>query len=955
MAKTKKAAAEAIVEEQEYIEVFGAREHNLKNLDIRIPKNKLVVFTGVSGSGKSSLAFDTIYNEGQRRYMESFSAYARQFIGDMERPDVDKITGLSPVISIEQKTTNKNPRSTVGTITEVYDFLRLLFARIGEAYSYNTGKKMIKFSEEEIVGNIFQKFNNKKITLLAPVVRGRKGHYRELFEDIRKKGFLKVRVDGEVKDITAKMQVDRYKIHDIEVVIDRLAVTPDMKVRLSQSVQKTLQLGKDLMFLLVNDFDKIVQYSKQLMCEDSGISYQEPSPNSFSFNSPYGACGTCKGLGSVYQISMEAVIPDWSLSISEGALAPLGEEREAYVFKQVQQIARKHRIDLNKPIKDIPTRSLNTILYGNESGPTEVDLDFQDVEPGQAYTTEYEGLIPQLKRWFAGGTSDAVREWVEQFMELKTCTTCNGARLKVASLWFKVAEKNIADLSELNLDKLMNWFQSVEQRLSAKQNIIAKDILKEIRERLQFLLDVGLTYLTLNRSSRSLSGGESQRIRLATQIGSQLQGITYILDEPSIGLHQRDNHRLIGALQNLRNIGNSVLVVEHDKDIMLAADHLIDIGPLAGKRGGQIVAQGDPKKIYESESDTSKFLFGEKSIAIPATRRKGNGKVLELKGANGHNLKQVDVKFPLGKFIVVSGVSGSGKSTLINETLYPILSKHAYNSRATPMVYKTVKGLDHIDKVIEIDQSPIGRTPRSNPATYCGFFTDIRTLFASVPEAKIRGYAAGRFSFNVKSGRCDMCEGGGMRVIEMNFLPDVYVHCEKCNGKRYSRETLEIRYKGKSISDVLDMTVDESVDFFSNVPYIYRKIKILQEVGLGYITLGQSAVTLSGGEAQRVKLSTELGKKDTGKTFYILDEPTTGLHFQDIQHLLDVLNKLVDRGNTVLVIEHNMDVIKVADHIIDLGPEGGDGGGRILFQGTPEELIHVKESHTAKFLKEELR
>lgn len=955
MAKTKKAAAEAIVEEQEYIEVFGAREHNLKNLDIRIPKNKLVVFTGVSGSGKSSLAFDTIYNEGQRRYMESFSAYARQFIGDMERPDVDKITGLSPVISIEQKTTNKNPRSTVGTITEVYDFLRLLFARIGEAYSYNTGKKMIKFSEEEIVENIFQKFNNKKITLLAPLVRGRKGHYRELFEDIRKKGFLKVRVDGEVKDISAKMQVDRYKIHDIEVVVDRLAVTPDMKVRLSQSVQKTLQLGKDLMFLLVNDFDKIVQYSKQLMCEDSGISYEEPSPNSFSFNSPYGACGTCKGLGSVYQISMEAVIPDWSLSISEGALAPLGEEREAYVFKQVQQIARKHKIDLNKPIKDLPTRSLNTILYGNESGPTEIDLDFQDMEPGQTYTTEYEGLIPQLKRWFAGGTSDAVREWVEQFMELKTCATCNGARLKTESLWFKVAEKNIAELSELNLDKLMNWFKSVEQRLSAKQNIIAKDILKEIRERLQFLLDVGLTYLTLNRSSRSLSGGESQRIRLATQIGSQLQGITYILDEPSIGLHQRDNHRLIGALQNLRNIGNSVLVVEHDKDIMLAADHLIDIGPLAGKHGGQIVAQGDPKKIYESESDTSKFLFGEKSIAVPATRRNGNGKVLELKGANGHNLKQVDVKFPLGKFIVVSGVSGSGKSTLINETLYPILSKHAYNSRVTPMPYKTVKGLDHIDKVIEIDQSPIGRTPRSNPATYCGFFTDIRTLFASVPEAKIRGYAAGRFSFNVKSGRCDMCEGGGMRVIEMNFLPDVYVHCEKCNGKRYNRETLEIRYKGKSISDVLNMTVDESVEFFSNVPYIYRKIKILQEVGLGYITLGQSAVTLSGGEAQRVKLSTELGKKDTGKTFYILDEPTTGLHFQDIQHLLDVLNKLVDRGNTVLVIEHNMDVIKVADHIIDLGPEGGDGGGRILFQGTPEELIHVKESHTAKFLKEELR
>lgn len=955
MAKSKKAVVEPVVEEQEFIEVFGAREHNLKNIDIRIPKNKLVVFTGVSGSGKSSLAFDTIYNEGQRRYMESFSAYARQFIGDMERPDVDKITGLSPVISIEQKTTNKNPRSTVGTITEVYDFLRLLFARIGEAYSYNTGKKMIKFSEEEIVDNIFQKFSNKKITLLAPLVRGRKGHYRELFEDIRKKGFLKVRVDGEVKDITAKMQIDRYKIHDIEVVIDRLAVTPDMRVRLSQSVQKTLQLGKDLMFLLVSDFDKVVQYSKQLMCEDSGISYEEPSPNSFSFNSPYGACGNCKGLGAVYQISMESVIPDRALSISEGALAPLGEEREAYVFKQVQTIAKKHKIDLHKPIKDLSTKSLNIILYGNETGPTEVDLDFQDVDPGQVYTTEYEGLIPQLKRWFAGGTSDAVREWVEQFMELKTCPTCNGARLKIESLWFKVAEKNISELSEQNLDRLMAWFQSVEDRLSAKQNIIAKDILKEIRERLQFLLDVGLTYLTLNRSSRSLSGGESQRIRLATQIGSQLQGITYILDEPSIGLHQRDNHRLIGALQNLRNIGNSVLVVEHDKDIMLAADHLIDIGPLAGKHGGRIVAQGDPKKIYESQSDTSKFLFGEKSIAVPPTRRKGNGKVLELKGANGHNLKKVDVKFPLGKFIVVSGVSGSGKSTLINETLYPILSRHAYNSRVTPMEYKSVKGIDYIDKVIEIDQSPIGRTPRSNPATYCGFFTDIRTLFSSVPEAKIRGYAAGRFSFNVKSGRCDMCEGGGMRVIEMNFLPDVYVHCEKCNGKRYNRETLEIRYKGKSISDVLDMTVDESVDFFSNVPYIYRKIKILQEVGLGYITLGQSAVTLSGGEAQRVKLSTELGKKDTGKTFYILDEPTTGLHFQDIQHLLDVLNKLVDRGNTVLVIEHNMDVIKVADHIIDLGPEGGDGGGRILFEGLPEDLINVRESHTATFLKEELK
>ncbi len=939
-----------------YIEVFGAKEHNLKNIDISIPRNQLVVFTGVSGSGKSSLAFDTIYNEGQRRYMESFSAYARQFIGDMERPDVDKITGLSPVISIEQKTTNKNPRSTVGTITEVYDFLRLLFARIGEAYSYNTGKKMIKFTEEEIVQHIFQKFSGKKITLLAPLIRGRKGHYRELFEEVRKKGFLKVRVDGEVKDLTAKMQVDRYKIHDIEVVVDRLAVSEEMKVRLSQSVQKTLQMGKDLMFLLVNDYDKVVQYSKQLMCEDSGISYEEPSPNSFSFNSPYGACPTCKGLGAVYQVSMDAVIPDPQYSINEGGIAPLGEEREAYVFKQVEQISKKNKIDLNKPIRDLNEKSLNLILYGQEVKPDNNDQGFDEVNgSGQIYTTEYEGVIPQLKRWFSGGTSDALREWVEQFMELRKCETCEGARLKKESLWFKIGEKNISELSEMNLDKLMMWFSNVETVLSGKQNAIAKDVLKEIRDRLQFLLDVGLNYLTLNRSSRTLSGGESQRIRLATQIGSQLQGITYILDEPSIGLHQRDNQRLIGALRNLVNIGNSVLVVEHDKEIMLAADHLVDIGPKAGKFGGQIVAQGDPKAIYSSQSETSKFLFGEKVIRVPSERRKGNGKWLELKGAKGNNLKTVSVRFPLGKLILVTGVSGSGKSTLINETLYPILSRHAYNSNSIPLEYKNVKGLEQIDKVIEIDQSPIGRTPRSNPATYCGFFTDIRTLFAAVPEAKIRGYTAGRFSFNVKSGRCEVCEGGGMRVIEMNFLPDVYVHCEKCNGKRYNRETLEIRYKGKSISDVLDMTVDEAVEFFTNVPYIYRKIKVLQEVGLGYITLGQSAVTLSGGEAQRVKLSTELGKKDTGKTFYILDEPTTGLHFQDIQHLLNVLNKLVDRGNTVLVIEHNLDVIKVADHIIDLGPEGGDGGGSILFEGTPEEMISIKNSHTAKYLKEELK
>ncbi|MEO6731473.1 MAG: excinuclease ABC subunit UvrA [Ferruginibacter sp.] len=965
MVKEKKSAPEEKIY-TDFIEVFGAREHNLKDIDIKIPKNQLVVFTGVSGSGKSSLAFDTIYNEGQRRYMESFSAYARQFLGDMERPDVDKITGLSPVISIEQKTTNKNPRSTVGTITEIYDFLRLLYARIGEAYSYNTGKKMVKFSEEEIVSNIFSKFKNKKISLLAPLVRGRKGHYRELFEDIRKKGYLKVRIDGEVKDLVPKMQLDRYKIHDIEVVVDRLAVTDDMKVRVSQSVQKTLQVGKDLMFLLINDDNKVVQYSKQLMCIDTGISYEEPSPNAFSFNSPYGACPTCKGLGNVYTISMDSVLPDRKLSIKEGGIAPLGEEREAYMYKNVEAIAKKNKISLDKPISTLTPGALNTLLYGSPEGTlTNESDDFDLAESGfvqeeagsnsAGETQTFEGIIPMLKRWFAGsGTTEAMREWVEKFMELKPCPTCNGSRLKKESLWFKVDEKNIAELSSLNLDKLAIWFATVEKRLNTKQNAIAKDVLKEIRERLQFLLDVGLTYLTLNRSSKSLSGGESQRIRLATQIGSQLQGITYILDEPSIGLHQRDNQRLIGALQNLRDIGNSILVVEHDKDIMLAADYLVDIGPKAGKHGGEIVAMGTPRQVLASGSDTALYLSGKKSIEVPKKRREGNGNFLELKGAKGNNLKNVEVKLPLGKLILITGVSGSGKSTLINETLYPLLSKHCYDSKMNPLEYKSIKGLENIDKVIEIDQSPIGRTPRSNPATYCGFFTDIRTLFSAVPEAKIRGYNAGRFSFNVKSGRCNVCEGGGMRVIEMNFLPDVYVHCEKCNGKRYNRETLEIRYKGKSISDVLDMTVDDAVEFFQAVPFIYRKIKVLKEVGLGYITLGQSAVTLSGGEAQRVKLSTELGKKDTGKTFYILDEPTTGLHFQDIQHLLEVLNKLVERGNTVLVIEHNMDVIKVADHIIDIGPEGGDDGGRVIFEGVPEKLVKVSESFTGQYLKAEL-
>lgn len=943
----------------DFIEVFGAREHNLKNIDIKIPKNKLVVFTGVSGSGKSSLAFDTIYNEGQRRYMESFSAYARQFVGDMERPDVDKITGLSPVISIEQKTTNKNPRSTVGTITEIYDFLRLLYARVGEAYSYNTGKKMVKFSEEEIVQSVFQKYKQKKISLLAPLVRGRKGHYRELFEDVRKKGFLKVRVDGEVLDLKERMQVDRYKIHDIEVVVDRLQVTDDMRLRLSQSVQKTLQMGKDLLFLLINDDDTVVQFSKQLMCIDTGISYEEPSPNAFSFNSPYGACPVCKGLGTVFQVNLDAIIPDNTKSVKDGGIIPLGEEREAHVFKQVQALAKKHKINLEKPVRDLSQKAMNILLYGKEEigdeATADVEMDVADEGPIY-YATEYEGIVNMVKRWFAStSTTESLRDWVEKFMQLKTCDTCSGTRLRKESLWFKVDEKNIAELSEMDLDRLYEWFASVEKRLDRKQNAIAKDILKEIRERLQFLLDVGLTYLTLYRPSRSLSGGEYQRIRLATQIGSQLQGITYILDEPSIGLHQRDNRRLITALQNLRDIGNSVLVVEHDKDIMLAADHLVDIGPRAGVYGGSVVAAGTPAEVLLSGSDTAQYLSGKKNIAIPLKERDGNGLFIELKGASGNNLRNVSVKFPLGKLILITGVSGSGKSTLINETLYPLLATYCYHSKALPLAYKNISGLENIDKVIEIDQSPIGRTPRSNPATYCGFFTDIRTLFAAVPEAKIRGYNAGRFSFNVKTGRCDVCEGGGMRVIEMNFLPDVHVHCEKCNGKRYNRETLEIRYKGKSISDVLDMSVDDAVDFFNAVPFIYRKIKVLQDVGLGYITLGQSAVTLSGGEAQRVKLATELGKRDTGKTFYILDEPTTGLHFQDIKHLLDVLNKLVDRGNTVLVIEHNLDMIKVADHIIDIGPEGGSGGGTVLYEGTPAKMKNISNSFTGKYVMQEMK
>jgi excinuclease ABC subunit A len=939
-----------------FIEVSGARVHNLKNLDVSIPKNQLVVITGISGSGKSSLAFDTIFAEGQRRYMESFAAYARQFMGDLERPDVDKISGLSPVISIEQKTTNRNPRSTVGTVTEVYDFMRLLYARAAEAYSYNTGKKMVRFSEEEIVAHIEEHFNNKKIILLAPIVRGRKGHYRELFEQFRKQGYLKVRVDGEILELRERMQLDRYKIHDIELVIDRLLVLPDARGRISQSIQKALQMGKDLMFILDMDSNTLSQYSKQLMCAETGLSYEEPSPNTFSFNSPYGACPLCKGLGSVYQVNMDEVLPDHTKSISDGGIAPLGGERETWTFKQATIIAKKNKIPLNKPISELNPKHLNILLYGNEEGVITYAVSDEVNYADTVTEHNYEGIVNMLLRWFNETTSEPIRDWAEAYMQLNTCPECNGARLKKESLWFKIDDKNISELSELSLQKMADWFDGLEKRLNKKQQAIAKDVLKEIRDRLMFLLDVGLHYLTINRPTRTLSGGESQRIRLATQIGSQLTGITYILDEPSIGLHQRDNQRLIHALKNLRDGGNSVLVVEHDKDIMLAADHLIDIGPAAGVHGGQIVSQGTPAEVIKTHTKTAGYLNRELAIKVPDVRRKGNGKTLKITGASGNNLKNVSVSLPLGTFICVTGVSGSGKSTLINETLYPLLAKHCYkNFKQQPMPFKKITGLEHIDKVVEIDQSPIGRTPRSNPATYCGFFTDIRTLFAQVPEAKIRGYNAGRFSFNVKGGRCEECGGGGMRVIEMNFLPDVYVPCEKCNGRRYNRETIEIRYKGKSIADVLDMTVDEAVEFFKNVPYLHRRIKTLQDVGLGYVTLGQSAVTLSGGEAQRVKLATELSKRDTGQTIYILDEPTTGLHFQDIEHLLEVLNRLVERNNTVLVIEHNMDVIKVADYILDMGPEGGNGGGTVVAEGTPEEIVKVKGSHTGKFLKEELK
>jgi excinuclease ABC subunit A len=929
--------------DQEYIEVIGAREHNLKNVSVNIPRNSLVVLTGVSGSGKSSLAFDTIYAEGQRRYMESFSAYARSFIGGMERPDVDKINGLSPVISIEQKTTSKNPRSTVGTVTEIYDFLRLLYARAADAYSYVTGQKMIRQTEEQIIQALLQNHDQKIVTLLAPVVKGRKGHYRELFEAVRKQGFSKVRVDGEVQDIVAKMQLDRYKIHDIEIVIDRIKVSADDKDRLVKSLQVAMKHGKGVVMALVAEIEQPFFFSKTLMDPVSGIAYDEPAPNMFSFNSPYGACPTCKGLGNVEQITKDSIIPDASMSISAGGIVALGEYRDIVIFKQIEKVLKKHKVSISKAIDQIPEKALHEILYGDQQNNQEWSWS-----PDVFY-----GVIPYLTR-IREERLNAGKDYADEFVEIATCPECEGARLKKESLNFKIAEKNIAQLASMNLQELSTWFESIDAQLSERQRVIAHEVLKEVRKRIGFMLDVGLYYLTLNRSMRTLSGGEAQRIRLATQIGTQLVGVLYILDEPSIGLHQRDNVKLIEALKSLRDLGNSVLVVEHDKDMMLASDYIIDIGPGAGIHGGHLVAMGTPQEFLKLNSSTSNYLSGSFSIQVPAVRREGNGKHIVLTGATGHNLKSVNLNLPLGKFICVTGVSGSGKSSLIHATLYPLLRKHFYNARTEPLAYSQIEGLKNIDKVIEVDQSPIGRTPRSNPATYVEVFGDIRLLYSMLPEAKIRGYKPGRFSFNVKGGRCEVCQGGGMRLIEMDFLPDVYVPCDTCKGKRYNRETLEVRFKGKSISDVLDMTIDAAEQFFENQPSIHRKIKALQEVGLGYLTLGQHAPTLSGGEAQRVKLATELSRKDTGNTLYIFDEPTTGLHFQDIQHLLNVLNQLVDKGNTVLVIEHNLDIIKVADHVIDLGPEGGHAGGQIIAEGTPEQVAQSKESATAKYLKIEL-
>jgi excinuclease ABC subunit A len=933
----------------DFIEIIGAREHNLKNISVSFPRNKLVVLTGISGSGKSSLAFDTIYAEGQRRYMESFSAYARSFIGNLERPDVDKINGLSPVISIEQKTTSRNPRSTVGTVTEIYDFMRLLFARAGEAFSYINGDKMVRQSEEQILDALINNFIGKKLIVLAPIIKGRKGHYRELFVQVRKQGYTKVRVDGEVMDITAKMQLDRFKIHDIEIVVDRIVPDASDRFRIGQSINTALKEGKGVI-MVQDDSGKAHHFSKFLMDPKTGLSYDEPAPNNFSFNSPYGACPNCHGLGQIEEITEDSVIPDKKLSISRGGILPLGEYRDIWIFKKVEAILKRYKLTLTTPIQDIPKDALKVLLYGDEMPVAVASVKY----PGTEWNTKFEGIVNFLQKQKDEG-SDAIRKWVDDFTITKVCPECHGARLKKESLHFKIDGKNIAELAELNIDALKKWFDGLESRISDKQNQIAVEVLKEIRKRIGFLLDVGLDYLHLNRPLRTLSGGEAQRIRLATQIGTQLVGVLYILDEPSIGLHARDNAKLIKALKDLRDLGNSVIVVEHDKEMMLEADYIIDVGPGAGRHGGNIVAEGDPETFLKIDSTTAKYLSGKIGINYNKQRRKGTGETLSLLGATGNNLKNVDREIALGTLVCITGVSGSGKSTLIHETLFPILNQHFFNSRQEPLPYKKIDGLKLIDKVIEVDQSPIGRTPRSNPATYTGVFTDIRDLFSNMPEAKIRGYKTGRFSFNVKGGRCETCEGAGLRLIEMEFLPDVYVPCETCKGKRYNRETLEVRFKGKSISDVLDMTVEEAITFFDKLPRILRKIQTLGEVGLGYISLGQHATTLSGGEAQRVKLATELSKRDTGKTLYILDEPTTGLHFQDISHLLDVLQKLVDKGNTVLVIEHNMDVIKSADHIIDLGPEGGAKGGRIIAKGTPEEVSKNPASYTGKFLKPELK
>ena len=939
------------MKEQEYIEVYGARAHNLKNINVKIPREKLVVITGLSGSGKSSLAFDTIYAEGQRRYIETFSAYARQFLGGLERPDVDKIDGLSPVISIEQKTTNKSPRSSVGTITEIYDFLRLLFSRAADAYSFNTGEKMVSYSDEQIRKLILEDFPQKRIAILAPIIKSRKGHYRELFEQISKQGFLKVRVDGVIKEIEKGMRLDRYKTHDIEVVIDRLIVNNTSEKRLEETIKTALYTGNNILMVIDVDDENPRYFSRELMCPSSGIAYPNPEPNTFSFNSPKGACAKCNGLGITNEINFNKVIPNHNISIKNGGIIPLGEEKNSWIFKQLQLIADRYDFKLSDAIKSIPEEALHIILNG---GNEKFSVASKTIGITRKYEIDFEGITSFIENQYKSSESRSIKRWAKGFMDEVICSSCEGNRLKKESLHFKINNKSISDLAKLDINELAEWFHNLDGKLSERQVIIATEILKEIKTRIQFLLDVGLDYLSLNRTSKSLSGGEAQRIRLATQIGSQLVGVLYILDEPSIGLHQRDNQKLIDSLVKLRDIGNSVLVVEHDKDMIKHADFVFDIGPGAGVHGGKIVSKGTYQEIKEHSTLTADYLGGRRQIDVPKNRRKGNGKSIKIIGATGNNLKNVTVEFPLGKMICVTGVSGSGKSTLINETLYPILNKHIYRGVKEPMPYKKITGLEHVDKVIDIDQSPIGRTTRSNPATYTGVFSEIRSLFAKTPEASIRGYKPGRFSFNVKGGRCETCQGGGVRIIEMNFLPDVHVECETCQGKRFNRETLEIRYKGKSIADVLEMTIDHAVEFFKLIPKIHSKLKTIKDVGLGYITLGQRSTTLSGGEAQRIKLASELSKRDTGNTFYILDEPTTGLHFEDIRVLMNVLNTLADKGNTVLIIEHNMDVIKLADYIIDIGMEGGKKGGEILCKGTPEQVIKNKKSYTAQFLIEEL-